>query len=277
MLFRCHAVTFVRVNFRFNIQKATEACLQFIKRSGGRINVMKLIKLIYILDRLSIQRRGVPVVGGVYFSMRNGPVTSELLDLVNAGELAGETGATIMLSSYPQATQFPADEDAVGRLAALQAIVLGIRQIRGELDIPHSRATPAWVVSERPNDADALASLAPLIARLGNLESVQLVGSEADLPPSAMAIVDGRTVLAPFSRLVDDLSAGAARLDRRHSRALADRDRSRARLANPGFVANAPAEVVAVERERLAELERNTAQLEEQLRRLNALIAGTGA
>ncbi len=81
------------VNFRFNIHKATEACLQFISRSDGRINVMRLIKLIYLLDRLSIQRRGVPVVGGVYFSMRNGPVTSELLDLVNAGELAGETGS----------------------------------------------------------------------------------------------------------------------------------------------------------------------------------------
>lgn len=78
------------VNFRFNINKATEASLQIMARAGGSINVMKLIKLVYLLDRLSIQRRGVPVVGGVYFSMRNGPVTSELLDLVNAGELAGE-------------------------------------------------------------------------------------------------------------------------------------------------------------------------------------------
>lgn len=81
------------VNFRFDIEKATDASLQFIAREGGRINVMKLIKLIYLLDRLSIERRGVPVVGGVYFSMRNGPVTSELLDLVNAGELAGEEGS----------------------------------------------------------------------------------------------------------------------------------------------------------------------------------------
>lgn len=79
------------VSFHFNIRKATEASVQFVARSGGRINVMKLVKLIYLLDRLSIQRRSVPVVGGVYFSMRNGPVTSELLDLVNAGELAGET------------------------------------------------------------------------------------------------------------------------------------------------------------------------------------------
>jgi len=74
----------------FNLQKATEASLQFMRRHGGRINVMKLIKLIYILDRVSIEKRGIPVVGGTYFSMQNGPVTSELLDLINAGELAGD-------------------------------------------------------------------------------------------------------------------------------------------------------------------------------------------
>jgi hypothetical protein len=34
--------------------------------------------------------RGIPVVGGVYFSMKNGPVTSELLDIINAGRLADE-------------------------------------------------------------------------------------------------------------------------------------------------------------------------------------------
>ncbi len=78
------------MNFRFDIQKATEAAGQFLARAGGSLNVMKLVKLIYLLDRLSIARRGVPVVGGTYFSMRNGPVTSELLDLINAGGLANE-------------------------------------------------------------------------------------------------------------------------------------------------------------------------------------------
>jgi valyl-tRNA synthetase len=202
-------------------------------------------------------------------------VTEEIWQRV--APLAGETGDTIMLAPYPQAAAFPADDDAVPQIEALQAIVLGIRQIRGELDVPHARVTPAWVLSERANDADALASLAPLIARLGNLESVELVRTEAELPPSAIAIVDGRAVLAPFSRLVDDLSAGAARLEKRRTRALADRDRSRARLENAGFVANAPAEVVAVERERLAEFERHAEQLDQQLRRLNALVVGSTA
>jgi uncharacterized phage-associated protein len=79
------------MTFRFNIRKATEAASLFIKMEGGRLNVMKLVKLIYLLDRISIARRGIPVVGGIYYSMRNGPVTSELLDVINAGKLADDT------------------------------------------------------------------------------------------------------------------------------------------------------------------------------------------
>jgi Protein of unknown function (DUF4065) len=76
-----------KISFPFNAQKATEVAARFILLSGGAINIMKLVKLVYLLDRESIARRGVPVVGGVYLSMRNGPVTSEILDLINAGSL----------------------------------------------------------------------------------------------------------------------------------------------------------------------------------------------
>jgi uncharacterized phage-associated protein len=82
------------VTFRFNIRKATEVASLFIAREGGRLNVMKLVKLVYLLDRLSIAKRGIPVVGGVYYSMRNGPVTGELLDIINAGKLANDADAS---------------------------------------------------------------------------------------------------------------------------------------------------------------------------------------
>jgi uncharacterized phage-associated protein len=78
------------MNFRFHIGKATEAACGFLQRAGGRINIMKLVKLLYLLDRLSLDQRGVPVVGGDYLSMRNGPVTSEVLDLINSGKLVGD-------------------------------------------------------------------------------------------------------------------------------------------------------------------------------------------
>ncbi len=78
------------MNFRFNLGKGTEAACLLLERAGGQMNIMKLVKLLYLLDRLSLDRRGAPVVGGDYLSMRNGPVTSEVLDLINAGRLMGE-------------------------------------------------------------------------------------------------------------------------------------------------------------------------------------------
>ena len=57
------------MNFPFDARKATQVAAAFVTREGGELNVMKLIKLIYLLDRLSLIRRGVPVLGGDYFSM----------------------------------------------------------------------------------------------------------------------------------------------------------------------------------------------------------------
>nr|MBP9592484.1 hypothetical protein [Steroidobacteraceae bacterium] len=122
-------------------------------------------------------------------------------------------------------------------------------------------------------DAEAIAALASTIVRVANLESVTMVASETDLPPCAIAIIDGRTVLAPFARLVDDVAAEVARLEKRRVRAGQERDKASAKLANGSFIANAPPEVVAKERARIAGFEAQVAQLGEQLRRLAALGA----
>ena len=53
------------------------------------MTILKLVKLIYLADRLSLERRGVPIVGGAYYSMKNGPVPTDVLDLINEGRLYG--------------------------------------------------------------------------------------------------------------------------------------------------------------------------------------------
>jgi valyl-tRNA synthetase len=196
-------------------------------------------------------------------------ITEEIWQRV--APLAGRSGPSVMLAPYPRPADFPADEDADRQVAAFKAVVLGIRQIRGELDVPHSRATPVFVRSDRAGDGAALAALAPTIARVANLESLTVIDSEADLPPCAIAIVDSVSVLAPFARLVDDVSAEIARLDKRRAKAGQERDRCAAKLGNANFVANAPPEVVAQEQARIAEFEGQLAQLGEQRRRLAAL------
>jgi len=77
------------LRFPFAAEKVTEVAAEFLRLAGGEIYILTLVKLVYLLDRESIAQRGVAVVGGSYLSMASGPVTSEVLDLINNGFLSG--------------------------------------------------------------------------------------------------------------------------------------------------------------------------------------------
>lgn len=75
----------------FDITKAAQTAHFFITRAGSEIEILKLVKLIYLTDRLSLQKRRIPVVGGSFYSLPHGPVTSEVLDLINDGTRSGDS------------------------------------------------------------------------------------------------------------------------------------------------------------------------------------------
>lgn len=72
------------MNYPNDAQKSTQAVARLIEQSGGPIDYLRISKLIYLADRESIITRGIPIVGGHYFSMRKGPVISEVMDFVNS-------------------------------------------------------------------------------------------------------------------------------------------------------------------------------------------------
>jgi valyl-tRNA synthetase len=275
-----HAITAVRENFaNYRFDLAAQAAYQFVWYEFCDWYLELSKPVLQATDAAPALKRGTrrTLVQVLEATLRllhplMPFITEEIWQRV--GRLAGRDGPSVMLERYPQAGEFTGDADAARQMAVLQAVVLGVRQIRGELDVPHSRATPVYVRSDHAGDLEAIAALGPTIARIGNLESLTLVASEADLPPCAIAVSAGRTILAPFERLVDDVSAEVVRLERRRARAGQDRDRSVAKLANMSFVANAPPDVVAQEHGRVAEFERQLAQLAEQLRRLEATQSG---
>ncbi len=67
---------------RFNERRATEAAARFLRLRGGRMSYLKLIKLLYLLDREALLRWGRPVTTDRYVSMDNGPVVSRIYDLI---------------------------------------------------------------------------------------------------------------------------------------------------------------------------------------------------
>src|SRR5947209_20462172 len=70
------------IALRFDERRATEAAARFLKLRGGRMSYLKLIKLLYLLDREALLRWGRPVTTDRYVSMDNGPVVSRIYDLI---------------------------------------------------------------------------------------------------------------------------------------------------------------------------------------------------
>jgi valyl-tRNA synthetase len=184
--------------------------------------------------------------------------------------LAGVAGETVMLQPYPRAADFPADEEAEREIAWIQKVVLGVRQIRGEMNVSPAKRIPLLLRDARPEDEAHLARHRTWLERLAGLESITLLSEGAHAPQSAMALAGTLTVLVPMAGLIDP-DAEAERLGRLLARAQTDLEKTRGELARESFVRNAPERVVASKREQAVELERTARELAAQLERVRGL------
>jgi valyl-tRNA synthetase len=197
-------------------------------------------------------------------------ITEEIWQRV--APLAQVRGDTVMLQPYPHAGDFPADEEAEREIGWVQALVLAVRQIRGELNISPARRIGVLLKDAGAEDESRLMRHRRWLERLAGIDSFTLLAPGASAPQSAAALVGTLTVLVPMAGLID-ADAEAERLGRLLARAQLDLEKTRARLANDNFVRNAPAEVVTLERERASELERTANGLASQLARVRGLGA----
>jgi valyl-tRNA synthetase len=192
-------------------------------------------------------------------------ITEELWQKVAPN--AGKSGATVMLQAYPAAAEFPADEEAEASIAWVQGFVLGIRQIRGEMDIAPSKPLPVLVQDARPTDLRQLDAHRAYLQQLARLQDIAVVEAGREAPVSATALLGSMKILVPMADFID-VAAERERLAKGLARSQADRERIATKLANQQFAANAPAAVVEKEREKLRAAEQEIAQLTGQLARL---------
>jgi uncharacterized phage-associated protein len=78
------------MRLRFNEAKTTQAAAHLLKLRGSKMSYMKLIKLLYLVDREALLRWGRPVTGDRYVAMDRGPVLSQTLDLATDEPSPGE-------------------------------------------------------------------------------------------------------------------------------------------------------------------------------------------
>jgi len=74
----------------FNETKATQAAARFLHLADDHLNYMVLIKLLYLADREALVRWGRPITFDTYYTMKYGPMLSNVHDLITEMSLPEE-------------------------------------------------------------------------------------------------------------------------------------------------------------------------------------------
>ncbi|CAH0156771.1 MULTISPECIES: valine--tRNA ligase [unclassified Pseudomonas] len=183
---------------------------------------------------------------------------------------AGVSGDTLMLQPWPVANEARIDAAAEGDIEWVKQLMLGVRQIRGEMKISMAKRIDVILANANAEDLRRLNDNAPLLNKLAKFESVKVLAVGEEAPMSATALVGDMQVLVPMAGLIDK-EAELARLDKEIQRLEGEAKRVGGKLANEGFVAKAPAEVLEKERAKLAEAEQALANLVEQRGKIASL------
>ncbi|MDN5864555.1 MAG: valine--tRNA ligase [Gammaproteobacteria bacterium] len=177
--------------------------------------------------------------------------------------LAGKGADSVMLTRWPDSSEFEHDSEAETEIAWLQAVVSALRRLRSELGLDPALRIPVSVHGANAQTRARLATHGASIAFLARTDTPPLA-SDAAAPEAAVTAVVGEATLALPLAGVIDVAAELDRLDKTLAKLQAQHEQSRKKLANDKFTSRAPAEVVARERERLAEAETEMAHYSSQ-------------
>jgi valyl-tRNA synthetase len=180
---------------------------------------------------------------------------------------------TITLGPWPAERPEDRDEAAEADMAALQELIVAVRRFRAEHGVPPSRRPRLVITPDGDHQTELLRASSDSIRLLGRLESVEVGPPPADAGPTAKLLAAGAELHLPLAGMLD-LGEEVARLERERDALDAEARRAGAKLANPDFVAKAPAPVVDRTRARLAEAEAARVKVVERIQEVTATAGG---
>ena len=177
--------------------------------------------------------------------------------------------ASIMVSDWPEYSEetnaFAADMEAVERI---KEAVKGIRNVRGEMNVPPSKKAKVIVVTEEAAVQEIFETNKVFFATLGFASEVVIQSDKSGIDQDAVSVViDKGTIYMPFAELVD-VAKEVERLQKEEKKLMGELKRSEGMLGNPNFVNKAPAKKIEEERAKLEKYQSMMAQVKERLAQL---------
>jgi valyl-tRNA synthetase len=190
-------------------------------------------------------------------------ITEQLWETVAplSGRTLNPAGDSIMMQAYPEPNLKKIDAQSEAWMAELKSLTDACRNLRGEMQLSPALKVPLFIEGA---DHARLQSFAPYLQALAKLSEVQVVDTLPESP--APVSVAGSTRL--MLKVEIDIAAERERLSKEAQRLEGEITKANAKLSNESFVARAPAQVVAQEKERVQNFTATLEKLREQLAKL---------
>ena len=177
---------------------------------------------------------------------------------------------SIMLQAFPVQDSSLIDEQVLADIEWVKQVIVGVRNIRGEMDISPSKPLSVLLRNAGSEDKRRLADTELLLSKMARLEDITVLPQGEKGPASATAIVGDMEVMIPMAGLIDK-DAELARIGKALEKLQADMARTQGKLNNESFVSKAPPAVIEKEQAKLAEFQTQVDKLLEQKQTIESL------
>ncbi|MGM0501624.1 MAG: valine--tRNA ligase [Bacillota bacterium] len=189
-------------------------------------------------------------------------ITEEIWDHLSGVE------DSLMVAQWPEADSISINDQAEDKMELVMDIIRSIRNIRNEMKVNPGKDITAILTSDAAAKLEILEEGKDYIADLATVEELTISAELASEPNKAStAITKEVKVILPLADLVD-MDKEITRLEDEIEEMEYEIKRAKGKLANEGFVNNAPEHLVEEERQKKEEYQNKKEQLEEKLAEL---------
>jgi valyl-tRNA synthetase len=183
---------------------------------------------------------------------------------------AGTQGDSIMLAPWPTYSAEQIDQESEGEIEWLKTIIIAIRTIRAEANIPPSTELTVLVSHASEQDKARLTRNTAYLAKLAKVSQLTALSPDAEPPPSLMALCGELEIRVPMAGVID-IEQELVRLDKEITKHESELARLEGKLNNKAFVERAPTEVVLAERQKQEQAASSIATLRRQRSQIEVL------
>ena len=162
------------------------------------------------------------------------------------------------------------DEESEGEIEWLKTIIIAIRTIRAEANIPPSTELTVLVSHASEQDKARLTRNTAYLAKLAKVSQLTALSPDAEPPPSLMALCGELEIRVPMAGVID-IEQELVRLDKEITKHESELARLEGKLNNKAFVERAPTEVVVAERQKQEQAASSIATLRRQRSQIEVL------